>query len=195
MELFYFGFFLYCLPLFLIYFALCLIVPLVRLGEIKKGKGKKLYICKDLIHSDYIFESKDLKDLFEPQKKFIKVGWGDRKIFLETKTWSDLKLVDFIFAFFGLNKTVLRTEYLDQLPNNHKEIDIDERQLSVLIVHISESFNRVLIVKKESDYQYGDYYESSLRYNCIKNCNNWTNYGLYMARITNRIWCPLSFWI
>lgn len=183
------------MPIFFIYLILCFIIPIVKIGKVIEGKGKKLYIFKDPIHSDYIFESRDLEDIFEVKDKFIKVGWGDRKIFLETQKWSDLKIIDFICAFFGLNKTVLRTQFLDKLPEGIKEFDIDERQLKIIKIHICESFNYKLINKRKSDYQLGDYYESNLRYNCIKNCNNWVNYGLYLARVTNRIWCPLSFWI
>ena len=104
----YFLLFLYFLPLFLIYLILCFTLPLFKIGEVKKEKGKKIYITKDLIHADYVFLSKDIKDLFPSEKKYVKVGWGDRKIFLETKSWNELKLIDFMMAFFGLNKTVLR---------------------------------------------------------------------------------------
>lgn len=168
---------------------------MIRIGYLKQKKGKKLYIYKDLIHSDYIFESNDLKDMFEPKKKYIKVGWGDRKIFLETQKWEKLKLLDFMMAFFGLNKTVLRVEFLEELPKNIREINIDELQLEVLKIHIKDSNNGKLIKKEKTYYQNGDYYESNLKYNCIKTCNNWTNLGLRLAQLSNRIWCPITFWI
>lgn len=187
--------FLYYLPLFFFYLILCFTIPMIRIGYLKQKKGKKLYIYKDLIHSDYIFESNDLKDMFEPKKKYIKVGWGDRKIFLETQKWEKLKLLDFMMAFFGLNKTVLRVEFLEELPKNIREINIDELQLEVLKIHIKDSNNGKLIKKERTYYQNGDYYESNLKYNCIKTCNNWTNLGLRLAQLSNRIWCPITFWI
>lgn len=187
--------FLYYLPLFFFYLILCFTIPMIRIGYLKQKKGKKLYIYKDLIHSDYIFEANDLKDMFEPKKKYIKVGWGDRKIFLETQKWEKLKLLDFMMAFFGLNKTVLRVEFLEELPKNIREINIDELQLEVLKIHIKDSNNGKLIKKEKTYYQNGDYYESNLKYNCIKTCNNWTNLGLRLAQLSNRIWCPITFWI
>lgn len=191
----YFLLFLYFSPLFLIYITLCFTLPLFKVGEVKKEKGNKIYITKDWIHADYVFLAKDIKDLFPTDKKYVKVGWGDRKIFLETKSWNELKLIDFMMAFFGLNKTVLRIEYLDEIPANSKLIEIDERQLQVIKIHISDSHNGKLIKKKKEYYQIGDYYESNLKYNCFTNCNNWINYGLRLAQVNNRIWCPITYWL
>lgn len=170
-------------------------MPLLKIGYVKKGKGINLYIAKDPIHADYVFFAKDIKDLFPTDKKYVKIGWGDRKIFLETKEWKNLKLIDFMMAFFGLNKTVLRVEHLDEIPASSKLIEIDERQLQVIKIHISDSHNGKLIKKKKEYYQIGDYYESNLKYNCFTNCNNWINYGLRLAQVTNRIWCPITYWL
>lgn len=185
----------YCLPLFAAYSALCFTVPHIRVGDVKKGKGYKLYVSKDMIHSDYLFESYMWRNEFVPKGKYIKIGWGDRKIFLETKSWLNLKVLDFLFAFFGLNKTVLRVDFLDDIPPGSTEIEIDKRQLEVLKIYVGESYNGRLIKKKPHFYQKGDFYESDLKYNCITNCNNWVNRGLFIARVTNRVWAPLSFWL
>ena len=188
--------FIILLPIFIPYLLLSFIIPLFKFGKIKKGKGVKMYISKDLIHSDYIFNSKHITELFPHTKeKYIKVGWGDKKIFLETQNWNDLKLNHVTSAFFGLNKTVLRIEGLNKLPNKYKKIEINHQQLEILKKHIKNSHNGKLIKKKKEHYQFGDYYESNLQYNCITNCNNWVNYGLRLAQISNRIWCPLSYWI
>ncbi len=191
----YFLLFLYFSPLFLIYIILCFTLPLLKIGYVKKGKGINFYIAKDSIHADYVFLAKDIKDLFVTNKNYVKVGWGDRKIFLETKSWNKLKLIDFMMAFFGLNKTVLRVEYLDELPLNYKPIEINNRQLDVIKIHIKDSHNGKLIKKKKEYYQIGDYYESNLKYNCFTNCNNWVNYGLRLAQVNNRIWCPITYWL
>lgn len=193
--MFYFLLFLYFSPLFLIYLIFCFTLPLLKIGPVSKSKGINIYIVKDLIHADYVFESKDIKNLFLTDKRYVKVGWGDRKIFLETKSWKELKLIDFMMAFFGLNKTVLRVEYLEDLPTSSKCLEINERQLEVIKIHIKDSYNGKLIKKKKQYYQIGDYYESNLRYNCFTNCNNWVNYGLRLAQVNNRIWCPITYWL
>jgi len=186
--------FLLCSPIFLLYFILCFFLPLIKFGKIKKSKGVKIYIVKDAIHSDYLFES-ELKDFFPSDKKYTKVGWGDKKIFLETQSWKDLKAKDFVSAFFGMNNSVLRVQFLDEIPKDSKEIEIDNDQLETIKNYIKRSYNGNLIVKRKEYYQIGDYYESDLNYNCITNCNNWVNVGLRLARVSNRIWCPLSLWV
>ena len=195
MNLFNFLFILYLSPVILIYLFFCFTLPLIRIGEIRPGKGIKAYIVKDLIHSDFVFESKLWSNMFHPKGKYIKIGWGDRKIFLETKRWKDLKIIDLISAFFGINKTCLRIEFLESVPTNRKEIELDENQLEILKIHVNQSYNKKIINKKPEYYQNGDYYESNLNYNCITNCNNWINRGMFVAGITNRIWCPITFWL
>jgi uncharacterized protein (TIGR02117 family) len=186
---------LYLSPLFATYLVLCLTLPLIRVGEIKKGKGIKFYISKDMIHSDYVFESSLWKSEFQPKGKYIKIGWGDRKIFLETRCWSELRTMDFLFAFFGLNKTVLRIDFMDDLPQGSTEMEVDNLQLEILKIYVKESHSGKKIQKKPHYYQKGDFYESNLRYNCFTNCNNWVNRGLFIARATNRAWCPITFWL
>jgi len=193
--IFYLFLSLYLSPLFLIYVILCFTIPFIKYGEIKKGKGINIYIVKDAIHADYVFNFEDVNDLFPSEKKYVKVGWGDRKIFLETKEWEELKIKDFLFAFFGLNKTVLRVENVDSIPSNSRIIEINQEQLNIIKNHIQKSYNNKLIKKEKNYYQKGNYYESKLKYNCITNCNNWVNSGLKLAKITNRIWCPITFWI
>jgi hypothetical protein len=185
----------YLSPLLLVYFLLCFVSPFLRLGEVERGKGLKLYVAKDMIHSDYVFESGLFGDLFEPKGRYVRIGWGDRKIFLETKTWSDLKISSLLSAFVGLNGTVLRVDFMDEVPVGSSEMDLNERQLEVIKIHVMDSYRPVLVAKKPSDHPFGDYYESDLRYNCITNCNNWVNRGLFMAKLTDRIWCPFSFFL
>ena len=184
-----------CLPLFLLYAISCFIFPLIKLGKIKNGGSIKLYIYKDSIHSDYLFQSDLFSDTFYSQGKFIKIGWGDRKIFLETKSWGELKIKDFLCAFFGLNKTVLRVDFLDDIPDKCKIIEIDKNQFGIIKKHILNSFENKLIEKKPEYYQIGNFYESNLKYNCVTNCNNWVHRGLRKAQISNRIWCPITIWL
>lgn len=182
-----------CLPIFIVYLILCFTVPAIRIGRTRRGKGIKLWVVKDAIHSDYLFESELWKDVFDPKGKYIKIGWGDRKIFLETKEWKELKAENFLRAFWGLNGTVLRVDFTDEPPQDGIEIGPD--QFKTLKEHVLASFKGDPIIKRPEYYQKGDFYESDLEYNCIKTCNDWVNKGLVEAEISNRLWCPLSFWV
>jgi len=197
-KLFYFTVFLVFFPIFLIYLICCLLLPLFKSGKIEKLKGrKKIFVIKDAIHSDYVFESKDWTNIFKTDKKYVSIGWGDRSIFLETQKWADLKIENFVKAFFGLNKTVLRVDFLDEIPKEKrlKKFTANKKQFNALKKHITNSYNKQKIKKEDWHYQIGDFYESNLKYSCVTNCNNWVNIGLRKCGLSNRIWCPLSFWI
>lgn len=191
----YYILFIFCLPLFLIYFLSCFIFPLIKFGKIKTGGGISIYIIKDSIHADYLIDSCLVREIFPTDKKFTKIGWGDRKIFLETKSWGQLKIKDFLYAFFGLNEAVVRVEFLEEKPKKFRKIIINECQLKIIKEHIIQSFKNEIIEKKPEYYQMGDFYKSNLNYNCITNCNNWVNLGLKKSKISNRLWCPISFWL
>lgn len=180
------------LPLFALYLALCFLSPLLHFGRTRRGKGVSIYIVGDLIHSDYIFPSQTFEE-FPFGGRYVKVGWGDRKIFLETRTWGELKVENFLRAFFGLNSTVLRVDFLDDIPKGAKKLEIGRDQLEIIKDHVRMSFRGDPIERRPEDYQGGIFYESELNYNCITNCNNWVNRGLWLAGITNRLWSPLSF--
>ena len=194
-KIIYFLILIFFVPIFIIYLFFCFTIPLFKLGKTKKGKDITFYVCKDLIHSDYVFESNLFEDVFGKKNKFIKIGWGDRKIFLETKSWKELKIKDFLFAFFGLNRSVLRIDFLNELPKNCTCLTISNQQFEVVKNHILHSFDNQIIEKKPEYYQLGCFYQSNLKYNCVTNCNNWVNAGLLKAKISNRLWCPLSFWL
>lgn len=185
---------LYLFPIILIYLILCFILPLIKIGRIEKANGIIAHIIKDAIHADFLFEADYWRDIFPAKNKYIKIGWGDRKIFLETKSWKDLKIIDLIFAILGFNKTCLRVEFLDHVPENSTKLEMNYDQLKILKNYINQSYKNKLINKKSTYYQNGDYYESDLKYSPINNCNNWINKGLLKAKLTNRIWCPITFW-
>jgi len=182
-------------PVFVLYIFACLISPIFRLGRCERGNEEEIFLVKDLIHSDYVFKAEQVQDIFPTTMKFVKVGWGDRKIFLELKSWGSLSVKDFLTAFFGMNESVLRVECLNELPQGNKTLKLYKWQTDKIKDHIKSSFYGKPIKKKDTYYQKGEYFQSSLNYNCITNCNNWINYGLFKSKVTNKVWCPLSFFI
>lgn len=152
-----------------------------------------MHVVGDLIHSDYLFEASDMPE-FGASEGYVKVGWGDRRIFLETRTWGELRTIDFLRAFFGLNPTVLRVEFLEGVPLGARRVEMGRDQLEVLKAHVRASFRGSPIERRPCDYQGGVFYESGLGYNCVTNCNNWVGRGLRLAGVTNGLWTPLSLW-
>ena len=97
-----------------------------------------------------VFESKYWEGLFNTNKKYVIIGWGDRKIFLETSSWNRLKLTNVVKAFFGLNSSIVRVEYVDELPKNKKikKYKINKNQLSILRNYVLGSFKNLKKIKK-----------------------------------------------
>jgi hypothetical protein len=89
----------------------------------------------------------------------------------------------------------LRIEFMDEIPGGSISLSVDEIQLKMLMSHVLESTNGIAITKEPWYYQKGSFYESHLNYNCITNCNQWVGSGLRKARLSNRIWFPLTIWI
>ncbi len=218
----YYLLFVFLIPLFIAYFLICFVVPPLFFNEkeIKiedaldedenekekekekekeeeeeeeEPKDRKVFITKDYIHSDFIFYSSEWSSIFITEKKYIVIGWGDRGIFLETKTWPELKTSNVIKAFFGLNESVVRVKFIDRLPEDYVKNKINIDQFESLKNHIMSSFLDFQEIKKEDDYcEDGIFYKSKLNYNCINTCNNWVNQGLLKSNITKRTWAPLS---
>jgi Protein of unknown function (DUF2459) len=188
----YIPLFVLSLPLILLYLLLALLSPLLRFGGVQRGGDRTIYVVGDLIHSDYVFPSWVFPE-FQTDREYVKVGWGDRRIFLETRTWGELRVEDFLRAFFGLNPTVLRVEFMDVVPVGVRAYPVNLEQLEVLREHVKRSYGGNPIGRRHGDYQGGVFYESGLGYNCVTNCNNWVNLGLRRAGLTNRVWAPLSF--
>ena len=63
-KIIYFLILIFFVPIFIIYLFFCFTIPLFKLGKTKKGKDITFYVCKDLIHSDYVFESNLFEDVF-----------------------------------------------------------------------------------------------------------------------------------
>jgi uncharacterized protein (TIGR02117 family) len=193
-SFFYYFLLILMLPVFIIYLILAFTLPVVRFGKVKRGGTIRCRLYKDAVHSDYIFESDLWAGIFKPKGKFVKIGWGDRKIFLETRSWGELKPENLIKAFLGLNKTTLRVDFMDSTEDLYF-IDMTFEQFEKIVAHVKKSTNMVPVEKLPEYYQQGDFYESDLSYNCLTNCNNWVNLGLRSAGISNRLWCPLTLWL
>lgn len=199
-KIFYNILFVLLIPLFIFYILICFILPFFSFKKIKFSKRakNKLWIIKDKVHSDYVFESKIWQKYFPTNKKYIGIGWGDKTIYCETARWADLKTENLIKAFFGKNKTVMHVYFFDKFPKNKQSraININNNQLNILKKHILISFKNFSKIKKEKHfYKKGSFYESEVVYSCINTCNNWINLGLLKCDLSTKFWCPISFWV
>jgi len=118
--------------------------------------------------------------------QYVAVGWGDKKFYIETPGFEDLKLGTAIRAISGLSTSAMHTTYYQNISedNDCKKIMISREQYKRLIDYVLNSFEKdkaghLIPIKTPVHYDIGDaFYEAKGSYSIFKTCNTWTNAAL-----------------
>lgn len=131
---------------------------------------------------------------------YIGFGWGDRRFYMETPEWSDLKPGVALSSALWPTPSAMHVEYIkNQLqPNRHQRpIMVSAEQYQNLIAYIDKSFqkqNGKYIHISDSGYSHKDtFYEANGKFYLFKNCNHWVNQGLKAMDVKTAIWAPFPF--
>lgn len=177
-------------------------------AKIKSLPEIDIYIMTNGVHTDIVVPVKnELKDWrkeikFSDTKSantnstFLAMGWGDRKFYLETPEFSDLKFSTAINAVFGLGKSAVHTTYYTALREDQqcKKIRISKLQYQKLVEYLSKSFERtaeghVKNISTTLNYDNSDaFYEGIGSYSMFKTCNTWANSALKYAGLKACYW-------
>ncbi len=174
----------------------------------------RIFIRSNEIHTDIVMPTVheelgiDWRRRFPPEhfvasvgdSPYVAVGWGNRKFFLETPTWGDLKVANVIGALFWPSESVLHVEYLprsaaDYLP---RSVLITKEQYRDLVRFVEGSLadcdeEGCALTASPVTYGAADrFYTSTGRYHCFNTCNQWTGRGLARAGVPVGIWTPLK---
>jgi uncharacterized protein (TIGR02117 family) len=174
----------------------------------------RIFIRSNEIHTDIVLPTVheelgiDWRKRFPPrhfsasvaESPYVAVGWGNRRFFVETPTWADLKVSSVLGALFWPSESVLHVEYLPAAAPEHlpHAVDITKRQYQELVRFVESSLagsNEVGCARIASDVTYGPadrFYVSAGRYHCFNTCNQWTGRGLARAGVPVGIWTPLK---
>jgi len=128
--------------------------------------------------------------------RYLAMGWGDKKFYLETPEFSDLKLSNGLRAISGLSTSAMHTTYYKNIREDAscRKIMISRAQYLQLIDYILNSFNRdgnghVINVKSNIHYDIGDaFYEAKGSYSIFKTCNTWANGALKSCGQKSCLW-------
>jgi uncharacterized protein (TIGR02117 family) len=172
-----------------------------------------LFIRSNEIHTDFVLPVSDdssginWSEMFAPQRfrgdvsqcRYVAIGWGNRGFFVETPTWSDLKLTTALGAIVP-SESVLHVEYLyDAVPGEYfHELRLSRDQYRELAAFIRETVGRVdengqAALATESSYSHQDrFFLAKGSYHAFNNCNQWTGRGLQRAGVRTGIWTPLK---
>lgn len=129
--------------------------------------------------------------------QYLAMGWGDKKFYLETPEFSDLKLSNGLRAISGLSTSAMHTTYYKNIredANCKKIIIISKAQYRQLIDYILNSFKKdetghLVNVKSSIHYDIGDaFYEAKGSYSIFKTCNTWANAALKACGQRSCLW-------
>ncbi|MFT3681058.1 MAG: TIGR02117 family protein [Ferruginibacter sp.] len=131
-----------------------------------------------------LFSNTHLKDTGNMQ--WLAMGWGDKGFYLQTPTWSDLKLSTAFKAAFALSTTAMHTTFYRSIKEDAdcKKIMLTTEQYKRLVRYLQESFEydtagQMIPIITDANYSDADaFYEATGRYSLFKTCNSWANTGL-----------------
>jgi len=183
----------------------------VNNNKISKTTDAEIYILTNGVHTDIVmsiksnemdwskavkFENTVSKDTL---MKYVAFGWGDKGFYLETPTWSDLKVRVAFKAMFYLGKSAMHTTFYKEMNESKTcvKIKISSDNYKKLNEYIRASFQTdanggVIHIK---GHNYGDndaFYEAKRVYGLFYTCNTWVNNGLKACGQKACLWTPFD---
>lgn len=131
---------------------------------------------------------------------YLFVGWGDRGFYLDTPTWSDLKLSTLCKALFWPNGSVLHVQYLSYRPeadSSCRRLLVTPEQYRILCRHVQDSFQKngdgaYKLIPGKSYGATDNFYEANGSYHLFNTCNMWTNGALKKMGVRTACWSPFA---
>ena len=133
-------------------------------------------------------------------RTWMSFGWGDRRFYLETATWGDLRPSVAFQAMFWLGTSAMHVEVVDEPTGEFPtgKLSLTREQYRELCEYIRSSMRRDEhgAVMRIDALGYGDldcFYEATGRYSLINTCNEWIGAGLRRAGARTGLWTPFDF--
>ncbi len=194
----------------LLYFAAAFCLSRITISAEKTEDPREItiYIKTNGAHTDIVVPvsndqmnwSKEVKYTNNVSKdtgyQYLGIGWGDKGFYLDTPTWSDLKLSTAFRAVFWLSTTAMHTTYYKEIhEDDHcKKILITKGQYERLVNYITDRFQKdaeghFINIKTNANYGKTDaFYEAKGRYNLFFTCNAWANKALKVSGQKCCVW-------
>ena len=133
--------------------------------------------------------------------RYLKFGWGDRDFYMNTPSWSEMKISNALRSLFMPgNPTALYVEGDAELPNEPnvelKCVGVSQQDYLQLVAFIKASFQQTNhgqpIRIQDSAIATSGFYEATGHYSILRTCNTWAADGLDSANIQTPIWSGLA---
>ncbi|MGN6374444.1 MAG: TIGR02117 family protein [Sphingomonas sp.] len=174
-------------------------------------EGVRIYVRTNGIHTDLVVPvaagGVDWRDLIRPGDiadpryaayDHLAIGWGDRRFYLETPTWRDVRPDTVIHAVLGDGETLVHVEHIPApVPDAaDRAVMLRPQEYRRLAAFIRHSFAHVPPGQRPAVFHgYGDYdafYAAFGRYDGLMTCNAWTGAALRAAGVRVGAWTPFA---
>lgn len=171
------------------------------------NKKIEVYLLSNGVHTDIVVPKKN--ELYDWSKEiqvketiakdstlnYLAIGWGDKGFYLETPTWSDLKVSTALKAVSGFNSTAMHVTFYKKIKeaSDCKKILISSEDYIKMISLIKENFkiNNGSFQKINTTAVYGKndvFYEANGHYTLFYTCNTWVNQVLKKSNQRAALW-------
>lgn len=178
------------------------------------GKTGEILVISNPIHTDIAIEAtpealktfgflkKSGLPLDAPGLRWIIFGWGGRAFYLETPTWSQLKLVPALKAL-TIDRSVMHVELAGEIDRSLpqvKSIPVDTNETGKDITAIEQVYHQISASFLETDpaaipnagYGPNDrFFEAKGGFNVLFGCNVWAARVLRAGGLRTGFWNPL----
>src|SRR5690348_8612996 len=202
---------LLCMPIaaFVVYvaaaFGALLLAPQVTEAE----SGIVLYACDNGVHTDLVVPvaagGTDWRTMFMAEAfggptdgyDHLGIGWGSRDFYVNTPTWSDVKLATTVKSVLW-DETVLHVEYRPRptAAEPCREWRTDEAAYGRIAGFIRDSLRLSQGKPVQAAPGYGardSFYVANGSYTILDTCNQWTGNALRLGGAPVAPWTPFSF--
>ncbi|WP_114520126.1 TIGR02117 family protein [Altererythrobacter sp. ZODW24] len=125
----------------------------------------------------------------------VSISWGEREVFLNTPTWSDLSPMTALrIVGVGGEGLLHIAHYVRPAPSDDlRPMRITDEQYRQLVAEIERSIGRNPERKSYPGYNAQDvFYDAPGEYSVTNTCNQWTSNTLAAAGIKTGWWTPLA---
>ncbi len=130
---------------------------------------------------------------------YVALGYGNRRVYLDTPTWSDLKVRDALSAAFGSGPSLMHADHdHDPQPSRYQRpLTLSRKEYRKLVAYLRGSFRldargRTIPVLGRGYTGSDMFYEAVGPYNAFLTCNEWTGRALRAAGVRMGVWTPAS---
>lgn len=173
-------------------------------GDAAPAGPVALAVIANPFHADLVFPvagaGMDWAELFglPPEARYVAIGWGNRRFYMETPQLADLKLGTVAAALTGTGDSVLHVAWFDGTPTGDEvhALGVSETQAEALVRYVAGFATRDAtghVERLEASYGPDDaFFGASGRWSPVLTCNEWLGRGLRAAHIRTGIWTPFA---